>query len=532
MIKSDNITVKPDKIRLVNLLEEVERGIIKVPEFQRDFVWNEQQMKELFDSILRGYPIGSLLLWKPVDKFKCENEIGPYEIEDESGEIKYVLDGFQRITTLFGVLTNPKKFGINEDDPKLKKFSINFDLVEEEFTSMKEYWKSIWNLIPLYKVIDTYEFLGFLNELQSIVSDKKTLQKLIDSAKRISKQFYDYEIPYVEIKGGDIKSSVEIFSRVNSKGTEISEDFMLSALTYKPNPNNPEMSFLLSDKISIFLNDMNVYNFSNLKRDVVFNCIASATDKIYFDVKFENLAKRKDIDELTHITLINLQKAIKFLYQRLYVVDYKLLPYHLQLIFITEFFRINKNPTNDELFRLENWFWKTSYSNYFTIYSLSQQRKAFSVFKEFALGRHSDGIYIHDTIHNFSTNKFPDTISIGSVRAKALQLFMLKKQFEGMRTTTLNESIRKLFIFSSKDRSPGNVILFPSSVHNYNNYLLDLRYLFKENNLFNTERFFVNDKLISLYEMDKRNEFILERVKLIKEIESKFVESLNVSYVE
>ena len=126
---NEKINVKPDTIFLEDLLDDIADGKYKIPVFQRDFVWNSSQMLELFDSILKGYPIGSLLFWK-TKEYKTKSEIGPYIIEKEdSDDAKYVLDGFQRISTLFGVLTNPKEHDVDAD--ALKNFSIYFNIKEQ-----------------------------------------------------------------------------------------------------------------------------------------------------------------------------------------------------------------------------------------------------------------------------------------------------------------------------------------------------------------------------------------------------------------
>ena len=106
---TNTITVKPDIILIEDLLEDITNGEYKVPEFQRDFVWKSAQMIELFDSILKGYPIGNLLFWQADREYKTNDKIGPYTIKTNANQSVYVLDGFQRISTLFGVLINPKK---------------------------------------------------------------------------------------------------------------------------------------------------------------------------------------------------------------------------------------------------------------------------------------------------------------------------------------------------------------------------------------------------------------------------------------
>jgi hypothetical protein len=513
----NKISVKPDKTRLTNLRLDIARGDIRIPIFQREFVWKSKQMLDLFDSIAKGYPIGSLLFWKPETLYATYDKIGPYLIDVKIKDLSYVLDGFQRITTLFAVLTNPKDYKIDEYSPEYKEYLMYYNLNKKEFTFSKNKKDIKSHFMPLYKIVDTYEFIDFITDIQKEVTDKNESRKLIDNAKEISKIFYDYEIPFIEIKGGDITSAVEIFARTNSTGTEISEDFMLSALSY-----NQDTGFLFSNKITEFLNGLNKYNFDGLKRDTILNCIANSENQIYFDVKLENLRNR--IEDLANNAFIHIEKAVEFLYKRLYVIDVKLLPYPTQLIFISEYFRLNPNPTETECLKLEDWFWITTYSNYFTLYSLSQQRSAYKVFLEFSVGNHPDGIYKINRDDLFNTANFPDKLNFTSVRAKALQLFFLKSIYEGQEVQN-NESLKESFVFNKKDKTPANIVLRLSSEFEKNNKKKDLKYFIEESNL--------NEELVHLYKSNNINEFITKREELISSKERVFVTTfLKIDYIK
>ena len=85
MSLKNKIYVKPEKSRLINLLDDVKSGRIRIPVFQRDYVWKKNQRLELFDSLNNGFPIGSLLFWKPQELvFNFNNKIGPFFIEYNS----------------------------------------------------------------------------------------------------------------------------------------------------------------------------------------------------------------------------------------------------------------------------------------------------------------------------------------------------------------------------------------------------------------------------------------------------------------
>ena len=75
---SNLIQVKPAVNRLIKFMTEIEEGKFKIPTFQRDFVWGTKEKIELFDSLSKEYPIGSILLWQPLSRFKSKNEINLY----------------------------------------------------------------------------------------------------------------------------------------------------------------------------------------------------------------------------------------------------------------------------------------------------------------------------------------------------------------------------------------------------------------------------------------------------------------------
>lgn len=517
------ISVKPDKTNLANLLSEIAEGDIKIPVFQRDFVWKSNQMTELFDSIAKGYPIGSLLFWKPDTEYNIHTKIGPFPIEAKSSNLSYVLDGFQRITTLFSVLTNPKNYNISEYSTEYKEYLIYYDLSEKGFTFLKNRKDIKSHFIPLYKIVDTYEFLDFVGDIQREIEDKNESKRLIDNAKEISKIFQGYEIPFIEIKGGDIKSAVEIFSRTNSTGTEISEDFMLSALSY-----NKDTGFLFSDKITEFLNSLKKYNFDALKRDTILNCIANTGGKIYFDVKLESLIKH--IESLSTRAFVHIEKAVEFLYKKLYVLDVRLLPYPTQLIFISEFFRLNPNPTDNDLIKLEEWFWITTYSNYFSLYTLSQHRSAYDVFKKFSENGHLNSVYKINADDLFTTVTFPAKLNFTGVRPKALQLFLLKSVCEGQEIQE-NESVKESFVSNKKDKAPANILLRLSSEFEQDVSKKNLKSFIEHSEISNLEKHFLNEELVGLYKSNKIEEFISKREELISNKERAFVTGLNIQYI-
>ncbi|MEH2467948.1 DUF262 domain-containing protein [Nostoc sp.] len=525
---NDKISVKPDTIYLEDLLDDITNGEYRIPIFQRDFVWKSSQMLELFDSILKGYPIGSLLFWK-TKGYKTKDQIGPYIIKKEdSDDTKYVLDGFQRISTLFGVLTNPKEYK-EKNNTELRNFLIYFDIKENSFSYIRNKKdKNIFS-IPLYEIYDNRELFNLLRELDKEDITEIDKSRYIDNARNLHNILHKYKLPYVEIRGGDIRSAVVIFSRINSTGTEISEDYMLSALSY-----NVETGFVLSDSITEFINSLNAYNFEDLKRDTVVNCISNAKGRIYFDVKIEDLLNRglePNLESLTNNAYIYIKKAVHFLYKKLFVIDIRLLPYPTQLIFISEYFRLNPEPTLEQCKALENWFWVTTYSNYFTIYSISQQRSAYQVFCDFAIGKHPDGIYKVNSEVSFSTAKYPDKLNFTGVRPKALQLFYLNSIIEDNEIQD-REGIKEIFISSKKDRNPANIILRLSSEFEEKQDKKQINNFIETSSIKLLNKHFITQEMVYLYKQDIVDRFITTRESYLKLKEKEFVENIGIIYTD
>ena len=521
----DKISVKPDTIFLEDLIVEIARGKYKIPEFQRNFVWGKPQIIALFDSISKGYPIGSLLFWNTDQKYKTNDKIGPYYVYAKCNEIRYVLDGFQRMSTLYGVLMDPSKF--EKDNNNLKNFSIFFDLQNKNFSYIKS--KKDGNVLfpQLYEIYDNrllFDFCRLLDQQEHI--DRLDKIEYIESARNLHDILHKYKIPLVEITGGSIKSAVEIFSRVNSKGTDISEDYMISALNY-----NLQTEFLLSNSITKFLDKLSIYNFKKLKRDTVLNCISNSLDseKIYFDLSLENIhSQEKDLEELTKSTYPLIEKTVNFLYKKLFVIEIGLLPYPSQLIFICQYFNSNPEPTHEQYEDLKRWFWFTTYSNYFTIYSISQQRSAYKKFSDFAKGENNDGIYRVDPNISFYTAKYPDKLNFTSVRTKALQLFYLRNSVD---TVKEGDERKEFYIFRDKGKNPANMIIRLSSdvesEENRNTKSVDE--FIRDSSIDILERHFISEEIRHYFFKKNMEAFINNRQQYIQSKEQEFIKSLGIS---
>ena len=471
---SSKLNIEPRVRSLVSYLDDIENGLLQIPSFQRDYVWERDDIKDLFDSIKNRYPIGSVLLWKPGEQIGDDKQkIGSYTTPKNQNDKVYILDGYQRLSTLFGCLTNPDKTQLSRDKKEWQEYySLYYDLADQAFIYIRPNSQPLPFQVPIYVLLNSSDFRQFARNKLEQLQDKNLIDIYLDRADKLSRVFLEYKIASVDINNANISEAVEIFSRVNSKGQPISFDWMANALSVRND-------FRFGSEIDNLIEDIKQYNFDKIDRNVIFRCIQSSFGKLYIDnTKIEHLARRKDFSLVTQKTIPKIKEAIKFLFEDLLVLDNKLLPYNIQLIFIMDFFKKFENPTEEEKNKLKDWFWITTYSNYFTNYSLANQRKAYNHFQRFLDGDVQNPVYNDKPELKFVVADFPDKISLGSVRAKALTLFLLNhsNNFEKVSSCDING-----FKFNK---------LLPTVVSKSDNYL------------YFTERFLSSENTVPLIEFE------------------------------
>jgi hypothetical protein len=513
--------------RLTDYIGDIENGLLQVPGFQRDFIWTIADMIELFNSLKMGYPIGTLLLWKPDRSYGENAKIGPYFIPERTENFFYVLDGFQRINTLFGCLINPNKTTLEIDRMILKNFRIYYDLSTEEFALQRSSNLEFYQ-IPVYKLIDNKETFLWQRELFGLVEAQAEV--FLERYERIGNTLLSFHLPSIDINGGTVEEAIDIFWRLNSKGSIISPDWIVSARTY-----NMDENFRLGTEIDNLLAELAPFNFDNIKREVILQCIQSSFGKIYFEMNTDDIVAHPHFRDNTFRTIGSIKKAVQFLYEELLVVDSKLLPANIQLIFITEFFNRIPDPTTSTLDVIKRWFWQTSYSNYFTILSPSRRKEAFAHFLSYLDGRENDPFYNDKPGTPFIVSDFPNKIHYGSVRAKALILYLLNYN-NNFRRTEVDEiyavDLHYLFYDLRNERGdfyPASVVPLFAFNGRRTTKTVDLS-IFLEFWAIEYERIFITEAMVELYNEGKRLEVIELRKQLIMGSEREFVKSLGLIY--
>lgn len=324
---------------------DADGGGIWLPNIQRPFVWSESQIERVFDSIMREYPIGTLLIWRTknnirrrkfIDHYRREIKLSTYNVNVEDSKRKMlVLDGQQRLQSLFiGLLGSYEKkelyFDIlsgepvSPDDIRYKFKFLDNTNVPPRFIKFK---KIVFNDKQYNQIAE-----DIIKSITNPLSDNEK-QMIMNNVALIVKVFKgDANIPYQEVDSIDNEQKyteedvVEIFIRANSGGTPLGKsDLMFSLLSTIWEESNEQTEELLEE--------INKTGFAFSKDFVLKTCLTLLEKGAAYNVeKFRAKGTReKIIDEWDEITS-SIKFVKDFVYGTTYIHSDKALPSYLALI--------------------------------------------------------------------------------------------------------------------------------------------------------------------------------------------------------
>lgn len=334
---------KPE--RMSRLVTRIEQGDIKIPKFQRGFVWKEPQVLELLDSIYRGFPIGSLLFWLTERKLADERDIGGFDLPETPDKYprNYTLDGQQRLTTIYGALRAPTKPGVT--------VNVKFDLGTEDF--LPDDGERTPSQVPMNILFDTARFRQFQQGLLM----QPNSDTLVDRSDRLLETFKEYSIPVVTVTEADIEQVSPIFERINSTGTKLTVFDLMVAATWSED-------FDLNDHVSEILQELEEKDFGDLDRVTVLRALSTC---VLGSAKRETILNLRELDRDTltqkmELTKEALRRAVDFLSTEVYIVSDAFLPYERQLVVLAYVMSERPGLEAAEVDSLRRWFWRTSFS--------------------------------------------------------------------------------------------------------------------------------------------------------------------------
>jgi hypothetical protein len=335
----------PEVQHLPTIFRRIRLGEIRIPAFQRPFVWEEDQVIELLESVYSGFPIGSILLWR-VDRPTLKIDTSEWTKFPDTVEkypIYFILDGMQRVSTLFGVC--------NESDGQSpSKFNVLFDLREERFVhydpdDLPTAYVRLADLFLPKRMMEVQKFLGSQTDGDI----------LIDRMLHLYSVFQEYMLPMVTIHHDDLREVVRIFERINGTGTRLGAVDFMRAVTWSEqfdlNRHLAAVNLAFADTGFKFEDDGLVKLLGILLgKDPVPNSLIGLRD-----LRDDEL--RAGIQSVTN----TLQRVVVFLRKHFAIYSSEYVPYEGQVLVLAKALSTRELDERQEKI-LKEWYWATSFN--------------------------------------------------------------------------------------------------------------------------------------------------------------------------
>ena len=343
-MQAQKISVEPTT--LGKLIQEIGQGKIRIPRFQREFVWGHKMTSALFDSMSREYPIGSFFLWlapaKYNDLIRVVDDLGQATLSKDSDH-RLILDGQQRLTSLFAVVN-----GLTLEGANYRNLSLDLDSEQENRDE---------NPFALRKFIDNQRYVsvsdllsdGYLKIYNQLKSENRK-----DRFLTVRECLRTYPFSSVTVEVDDIEPAIDIFERINQEGQKLSRFDLVAAHVY-------DREFDLRVRVEEdFFAKLRNKSFGVLPLSIVPQALVINLEK---SVSFRSQIglKPSDVKKIWKDTAEALLKAIDWLHDNQGVENNKFLPYDQIVPILAHYFYYCRakghKSSHSEHEQLKRWFW-------------------------------------------------------------------------------------------------------------------------------------------------------------------------------
>lgn len=345
---------------LYQLIDAIGDGKLLIPRFQRPLVWKWDRQSELLRSVMDGIPIGAVMLWRTTtDRVAWRTELAGHSLPSPArgSPRDYLLDGLQRLSTLFAALRDPEDFGADPTE-------IGYDLEEEVFVESCGFASPL-QVISLRTIGDSVALLRFQRKLQGDRADA-----WVARADQLARSFREYKIPVITIVSDDFEVVARTFNVVNSQGMRMGEADMIHALTWTP-------GFELRDDLESQRSELlQPLNWGSIEFETVLKVVKAGEDLDLYEESVEQLSDcLKNDQHVLSRAFEHLVRTAELLRDHCGISSWELVPYALQAILLADALRVA--GTRDVQALLADWFWITTYGEMFA--GLSGHRIALAI---------------------------------------------------------------------------------------------------------------------------------------------------------
>jgi len=338
---------QPTHAKYSNLLTDIERGQIKIPQFQRDFVWSITASAALLDSVVKGYPVGTFIFWATKDRLRSVRDLGGVDLPPpKDGEtVNFVLDGQQRLTSLFAALKGLRITRESGHEDDFSRIYVDLNASEDDQIVITE----VDSLEEGSYIMLTELLTGDLEFLASF--PKHHLNKLAEYKRRIE----SYEFSIIEVRDVPLDVATEIFTRINVGGKELSLFEIMVAKTY-----DESREFDLAREFDDFVDKLRAVDYETISDATILQLVSLLLRQDCKKQTILKLGKAEFIDTWAK-AVEGIERAVAYFRNTYRIPVSHLLPYSALLAPFGYFFVHHPDkPNADQKKLLEDFFWRVS----------------------------------------------------------------------------------------------------------------------------------------------------------------------------
>lgn len=337
---------RPPSVRsygMEKLVDEVARGLIRIPTFQRSLKWGTGDVRLLLDSVRRGFPISALLLWKQTSPAEAQTyKVGPVTIDaPRSTEALWMVDGQQRVTSLTATLLHPPPDYERPPDD----FEFYFDLERNEFIRRAFRKRPLPTWLPMWEILDSARLLKWLRV-------HRQTEEAENLAFELGNAFRTYQVPAIVVESASDELPLEIFKRTNSAGRRLTQNEVFQALHAGQTGESPRGL----DEMAETLGEL---RFGDA-RELPLRQSVLAVRNIDPTRSFKDLGNRHPGQSAMGEATQALRRVIIFLKRDARIPHVKLLPYSVAIIPLVRLFHLFPEPRPRSRELLSRWLWRTA----------------------------------------------------------------------------------------------------------------------------------------------------------------------------
>jgi len=336
----------PQALTIDAMISNIDKGLTKIPQFQREFVWSREKSAKLIDSLVKGYPIGTFIIWQTKETLRSVREVGHLKLPQtpEGQFTQYVLDGQQRMTSVYACI---KGATLHREGKVIDYKDIWVDLEADGESEIVCINGVEDGSIRYVRVRDLFE--------GSFTLISKYPANLHPKMQMYRDQLKGFLFSSILIKEVEIEVATDIFTRINTTGKYLTLFEIMVAKTF-----SDKSKFDLLEKYEDLQKELVSVQFGTLPPLIILQVVSSILRKDCSTKTILSLPRTEFIATWPQ-AISALKSAVDYLRLQIRVPASELLPFNPAVVIIAYFFHLNVHaPTGQVQKLLNDLFWRIS----------------------------------------------------------------------------------------------------------------------------------------------------------------------------